>query len=56
MFAGQTPTHDPESMKLVLLMIVTVMMIFWRTTIKLAMIAAILLAVFGAFALFNGLH
>jgi hypothetical protein len=56
MFVGQGPTQDPESMKIVLLLIATSVAVFWRTVIKLALIVAIMLIILGALALTQSLH
>jgi hypothetical protein len=56
MFVVQGPTQDPESTIMVLLLIATGMAIFWRTVIKLAIIAAILLTVLGALTLSQSVH
>ncbi len=56
MFVDQGPTQDPESMRMVLLLIAASVAIFWRAVIKLAIIAAILLTVLGAFTLSQSVH
>ena len=56
MFIGQAPPPDPESIRLILLVIVCGIVIFWRTAIKLIIIAAIVLTVLGALALSQSLH
>ena len=56
MFVSQGPTQNPESIKMVLLLIATGMAVFWRTVIKLAVITAILLTILGALALTQNLH
>jgi len=40
----------------IIVMIVVVTMIFWRTAIKLAMIGFVALAVYGLLKLLQGLH
>lgn len=40
----------------IIVMIVAVTMIFWRTVIKLAMIGFVALAVYGLLKLLQGLH
>jgi hypothetical protein len=56
MFSAQGPTHGPESIRLIFLLITAGVVLFPRTAIKLAFIAAIMLIVLGAFALLQGLH
>ena len=56
MFAAQGPTHDPESIRLIVLFIAAGAVIFWRTAIKLAVITAIVLIVLGVLNLLQGLH
>ena len=48
MFVSQGSKLDPESTRMALTLIVTAIVIFWRTVIKLAIIAVILLAAVGA--------
>lgn len=56
MFIGQTPPQDPHSTMLILLVIVSGVVIFWRTAIRLVIIAAVLLVALGALALSQSLH
>ena len=56
MFVGQGPMQDPESTRMVLLLIAAGVAIFWRTVIKLAVIVAILLTVLGALTLSQSMH
>ena len=56
MFVGEGPTQDPESIRMVLLLIAAGVVIFWRTVIKIAIITAIVLTVFGALTLSQGVH
>jgi hypothetical protein len=56
MFAAHIPTQDPDSIRLIFLLIATGMVVFWRTVLKLAAIAVVLLAVLGTLALLQGLH
>jgi len=56
MFVGQGLTQDPESTRMAVLLIAASVAIFWRTVIKLAIIAAILLAVLGALTLSQSVH
>lgn len=56
MFAAHVPTQDPDSIRLIFLLIATAMVVFWRTVLKLAAIAVVLLATLGALAILKGLH
>jgi hypothetical protein len=56
MFVGHALSQGPESTRLILLVIASGMVIFWRTVIKFIIIAAILLAVLGALTLSQSLH
>lgn len=56
MFVGQGPTQDPESIRMVLLLIAAGVTIFWRAVIKLVITVAILLALLGALTLSQSLH
>ena len=56
MFVGQSSPLDPESTRMVLMLIVVGIAFYWRTVIKLAIIAAILLAALGALTLSQSLH
>lgn len=56
MFTSQGLSQDPESTRVILLLIIIGMAIFWRTVIKLVVIAAILLTILGALTLSQSLH
>jgi len=56
MFVSQGSKLDPESTRMALTLIVTAIVIFWRTVIKLAIIAVILLAAVGALTLSQSVH
>jgi hypothetical protein len=56
MLAAQVQTHDLESIRLIVFLIATGAVIFWRIAIKLAIITAIVLTILGVLTLLNGLH
>ena len=56
MSALQGHPLDPESIRAIFLLIAAVAVIFWRITIKLLVITAILMAVLGALTMVQGLH
>jgi hypothetical protein len=56
MFIAQGTPPDPESMRAVVILIVIVAVIFWRTALKVLIIGAVALAVLGAIAAAQGLH
>jgi hypothetical protein len=56
MFTAQGPTQDFSSLIPAVLMVITVMVIFWRAVIKLLAIVVILLVVLGFSELLHGLH
>lgn len=56
MFVGQGPAQDPESTRMVLLLIAASAVIFWRTLIKVVIVVAILLAALGALTLSQCVH
>jgi hypothetical protein len=47
---------DPESIRMILLLIAAAAVIFWRVVLKLLVIAAIFMAVLGALTMVQGLH
>ncbi len=56
MFAAHGPTQDPDSIRLIFLLIATGVVVFWRTVLKLVAIAVVLLAVLGTLAVLQVLH
>ena len=56
MFVGQGPMQDPESTRMILLLVAASVAIFWRTVIKFVVITTILLTVFGALTLLQSVH
>lgn len=56
MFAAQHAMHDPASVRIAILLVVAAGAVFWRAMVKLLAVAAILLAVWGAFALLQAVH
>ena len=56
MFASQGPSQDPGSLALVVLVVITGAVIFWRTAIKLMAISVILLAILGFLDLLHALQ
>jgi hypothetical protein len=56
MFIEQGTPHDPESIRTIVVVIVILAVIFWRTAVKVLIIGAIMLVVVGALAAVQGLH
>ena len=56
MFAATGPSQDPSSLVLIALVVITGLVIFWRTAIKILAISAILLIVLGLSELLHTLH
>jgi hypothetical protein len=56
MFIAQGTAHDPESIRTVVLLIVILAVLFWRTALKLLIIGAVMLVAVGAVAAVQGLH
>ena len=56
MSALQGHPLDPESIRMIFLLVAAVAVIYWKIAIKLLVIAAILLAVLGALTMVQGLH
>jgi hypothetical protein len=56
MFIAQGTTPDPESIRTVVILIVILAVIFWKTAIKVLIIGAIVLVLVGALAAVHGLH
>lgn len=56
MLAAPGPSQDPEFLMLVILIIITLAVIFWRVTIKLVLIGIIFLLALGLFELLRILH
>jgi len=56
MFSAQGPTHGPETIKLIFLLISAGVVLFPRTAIKIAVIAAIMVVALGALTLMQGLY
>jgi len=56
MFIAQGLPPDPESIRTVVLLIVILAVIFWRTAIKVLLIGAIMLVIVGALTAVQGLH
>ena len=56
MLAAQGPAQDPASLMLIILAVITGVVVFWRTVIKLATIGLLLLVVLGFMDLLRGLH
>jgi hypothetical protein len=56
MSALQGHPLDPESIRVIFLLIAAVAVVFWKTALKLLVIAAILMAVLGALTMVQGLH
>ena len=54
--AAQGSIEDLQSKMLIMLVIITVAVIFWRTMIKLLIIGGILLAAVGLFEVLASLH
>ena len=48
--------RDPEPFMMIILLIVTLGLIFWRTVIKLLIVGFMTLAIFGLIELLQGLH
>ena len=56
MFIAQGLPPDPGSIKMVLLLIAILAVVFWKTVIKLVLIGALLLVLYGALMAVQGLH
>jgi hypothetical protein len=56
MFIAQGTPHDPESIRTVVILIVILAVLFWKTAIKVLLIGAIMLVIVGALAAVQGLH
>ena len=56
MLALQGHPLDPESIRVIFMLIAAAAVIFWKITLKLLVIAAILLALLGALTMMQGLH
>jgi len=56
MFIAQGTSHDPESIRTVVILIVILAVLFWKTALKVLIIGAIMLVVVGALAAVQGLH
>jgi hypothetical protein len=56
MFIAQGTPPDPESIRTVVILIVILAVLFWKTAIKVLIMGAILLVLVGAFAAVQGLR
>jgi hypothetical protein len=56
MFIAQGTPHDPESIRTIVILIVILAVLFWKTAIKVLIIGAIMLVVVGALAAVQGMH
>ena len=56
MLAVQQSMRDPESIKMAFLLITVLGITFWRIMVKLLAIAAVVLIIWGAFALLQAIH
>jgi hypothetical protein len=54
-FAALGPSHDPSSLVPTVLVLITGLVVFWRTTIKILAIALMLLMVLGLSELLHSL-
>jgi hypothetical protein len=56
MFAVHGPTQDPDSIRLIFLLVATGVVVFWRAALKLVAVVVVMLALLGALALIQALH
>lgn len=56
MFSAQGASQDPGSLMLIILIIISGVVFFWRMVIKLAIIGVILLMVLGLSELLRSVH
>ena len=56
MFIAQGTHLDPESIRTVVILIVILAVLFWKTALKVLIIGAVMLVLVGALAAVQGLH
>jgi len=56
MIAVPGPTQDPSSLVPIILVVITGLVVFWRTAVKLLAISAVLLMTLGLSELLHTLH